>query len=288
MSQILVTGGTGTLGRHVVRRLSAAGEDIRVLTRRADKAAAAKDRFVSGNLLLGTGIDAAVDGVETIVHCAGSYRGDDVATANLVAAARRRGRPHLVYISVVGAERVPVVGRIDRMMFGYYAMKRKAEEVVARSGLPWTTLRATQFHDLIFTVLEKLAHSPVIPVPSGFAFQPIDTDEVAARLVELARGAASGFVPDIAGPRVYHIADLIRGHLQATHRRRLLVPVWLPGKAARALRAGANLSPEHAVGTRTWEQFVGDRLSQRPRSGAKGKGSGNIASEAEASADTWG
>jgi uncharacterized protein YbjT (DUF2867 family) len=280
MNRILVTGGTGTLGRHVVRRLTAAGHDVRVLTRRTDKAAAGV-RFVRGDLLLGTGIDAAVDGVETIVHCAGSNRGDDVATENLVGAARRSDRPHLVYISVVGAERVPVVGRIDRMMFSYFAMKRKAEEVVARSGLPWTTIRATQFHDLVFTVLEKLARTPVIPVPSGFAFQPIDADEVAARLVELARGSASGFVPDIAGPRVYRIADMIRGYLQATHRHRLVVPVWLPGKSARALRAGANLSPEHAVGRKTWEKYLGDRLSQLPRAGAEGKRSGEIASEAE-------
>src|SRR3546814_1982616 len=53
----------------------------------------------------------------------------------------------LVYISVVGADRVPVSGRSDRMMFSYYDMKRQAEEVVAGSGLPWTTIRATQFHD---------------------------------------------------------------------------------------------------------------------------------------------
>jgi uncharacterized protein YbjT (DUF2867 family) len=183
MDPILVTGGTGTLGRHVVRRLSEAGRDVRILTRRTGRHENGV-RFITGDLLSDAGIDAAVDGVATIIHCAGSNKGDEVATQNLVHAAARAGRPHLVYISVVGAERIPVSGRIDRMMFSYFDMKRKAEQVVAGSGLPWTTIRATQFHDLIFMVVEMLAKSPIVPVPSGVAFQPVDSDEVAARLYE--------------------------------------------------------------------------------------------------------
>jgi uncharacterized protein YbjT (DUF2867 family) len=147
-------------------------------------------------------------------------------------------------------------------MFSYFDMKRKAEQVVAGSGLPWTTIRATQFHDLIFMVVEVMAKLPVVPVPAGVAFQPVDSDEVAARLVELALGQPSGLVADIAGPRIYSMAELIRGYLERTGRHRLLLSLWLPGKAARALRAGANLAPEHAVGTRTWEEFLANQLSQ--------------------------
>jgi uncharacterized protein YbjT (DUF2867 family) len=98
-------------------------------------------------------------------------------------------RPHLACISVVGAERMPVSGRIDPddvQLFRYEAEGRGGR--VAGSGLPWTTIRATQFHDLIFMVVEKLAMLPLVPVLSGVAFQPVDSDEVAARLVELALG----------------------------------------------------------------------------------------------------
>src|SRR5437588_11684628 len=101
-----------------------------------------------------------------------------------------------------------------------------------------------------------MARLPLIPVPAGFRFQPVDAEEVAARLVELALGTPAGLVPDIAGPRVYGMAELLRGYLRATHRRRPIVPVWLPGKAARAVRAGANLAPDRAVGQRTWEDFL--------------------------------
>src|SRR5919107_851404 len=260
-SPILVTGGTGTLGRHVVRRLRDAGNNVRVLSRRSHEA---EDgiQFMSGDLATGEGIEAAVDGIETIVHLAGSAKGDEDKARNLVRAASSQTRlPHLVYISVVGADRIPVVSRVDRAMFGYFESKRAAERVVADSGLPWTTLRATQFHDLTLTVAQQMAKLPVIPVPAGFRFQPVDTDEVAARLVELTLGDPAGLVPNIAGPRVYGMNELVRGSLRATRRRRLIVPVWLPGKAARGFRAGANLTPEGAVGCRTWEEFLAERLS---------------------------
>jgi uncharacterized protein YbjT (DUF2867 family) len=165
-----------------------------------------------------------------------------------------------VYISVVGADRIPVESFVDRAMFGYFASKLAAERVVADSGLPWTTLRATQFHDSILAVARATAKLPVVPVFAGFRFQPVDADDVAARLVQLTLGEPAGQVPDLGGPRVYTMADLLRGYLHANHRRRLIMPVWLPGQAARAHRAGANLTPDHADGTRTWEDFLADRL----------------------------
>jgi uncharacterized protein YbjT (DUF2867 family) len=255
----LITGGTGTLGRLVTPQLLDADRKVRVLTRRG-QASGDGVEFVTGDLATGEGVEAAVDGVETIVHCAGSARGDEDKARNLVRAASRAGVQHLVYISVVGAERVPVVSGVDRAIFGYFAAKRTAELIVADSGLPWTTLRATQFHDLTLTTAQLMAKLPVIPVPAGIRFQPIDTGEVAGRLVELALGAPAGLVPDIAGPRVYEMKELVRGYLRAAHRRRLIMPVRLPGKAARAIRAGANLAPDHAVGERSWEDFLAERL----------------------------
>jgi uncharacterized protein YbjT (DUF2867 family) len=261
-SPILVTGGTGRLGRHVVRRLRDAGSNVRVLSRRSREA---EDgiRFLSGDLATGEGIKAAVEGVETILHLAGtagSAKGDEDKARNLVRAASQAGAPHLVYISVVGADRIPVVSGVDRAMFGYFASKQEAEKVVEDSRLPWTTLRATQFHELMLLVAQQLAKLPVAPLPAGVRFQPIDADEVAARVGELTLDEPSGLVPDMGGPRVYSAAELLRGYLRASHRRRRpIVPVWLPGKAAGAFRDGANLAPEQAVGHRTWEEFLAER-----------------------------
>jgi uncharacterized protein YbjT (DUF2867 family) len=118
-----------------------------------------------------------------------------------------------------------IVG-VDRMMFGYFESKRAAEEIIAHSGIPWTTLRATQFHDLVLATARGMAKMPLVLVPSGVRFQPIDTGEVAARLVELALGDPAGLVPHIEGPKVYGMDQLIRGTftLQSKHRPTLPRP----------------------------------------------------------------
>ena len=255
MQPILLTGGTGTLGRHVVHRLRDAGCKVRVLSRRSREAEEGIE-FVVGDLTTGEGIAAAVERAEIIVHCAGTSSGDEQKTLNLVRAASRARTRHLVYISVVGADRVPVKSTVDRAMFGYFASKLAAERVVAESGLPWTTLRATQFHDSIFTVARAMSKLPVMPVFAGFQFQPVDADEVAARLVQLALGEPASLVPDFGGPRAYPMAELLRSYLHAMHKQRLILPVRLPGQAARAHRAGVNLTPDHADGKRTWEEFL--------------------------------
>lgn len=261
MQPILVTGGAGVLGRLVVKQLSAAGYPVRGLSRRAKPG---EDwpgaEWAKADLETGEGIEAAVEGTEIIVHCAGSNKGDEKKTLNLVRAASRAGARHLVYISVVGADRVPVESSIDRAMFGYFASKLASERVVADSGLPWTTLRATQFHYLMLMVAQQMTRLPVIPLPAGLRFQPVDEGEVAARLAELALGSPAGLVQDMAGPKVYSAAELLRGYLRATHRHRPILPIWLPGKAARAVRAGANLAPGQAVGQKTWEEFLAERV----------------------------
>ncbi len=262
-SQILVTGGTGTLGRLVVPLLLESDTNVRVLSRRSHKPEEGVT-FVTADLTTGEGVFDAMDGVDTIMHLAGGARGDDDKARNLVRAASREGSPHLVYISVVGADRIPVVSAIDRAMFGYFAMKRAAERVVESSGLPWTTLRATQFHDLILTVSKFLSKMPVVPIVAGARFQPVDAGDVATRLVELALGRPAGLVPDIAGPRVYGMDELVRSYLVATHRRRPVMRVRLAGRAYRAVRAGGNLAPDHAVGKRSWEEFLAERVAMTP------------------------
>jgi nucleoside-diphosphate-sugar epimerase len=132
-----------------------------VLSRRSREDAEGIE-FATGDLATGEGIEAAVEGAEIIVHCAGSTKGDEDKARHLVEAASRAGPRHLVYISVVGAERIPIASGIDRAMFGYFASKLAAERIVA--------------------------------------------------------------------------------------------------EAARAFRAGTNLAPERAVGRRTWEEFLAERV----------------------------
>jgi uncharacterized protein YbjT (DUF2867 family) len=256
---ILVTGGTGTLGRQVVSRLREAGREVRVLSRRAHSSEDGLG-FVTGDLATGAGLPAAVLGAGTIVHCASNRKGDAQATRNLVRAAAQATPAHLVYISIVG---------IDRFPRAYFKSKLEAEGVIAGSGLPWTILRATQFYDLIYSGAARLAKLPVIPVPAGFLVQPVDSGEVAARLADLTLAEPAGRVPDMAGPQVLSFADLIRTYLRATGRRpRPVVPIWTPGTGP--IRAGA-LCPakgtEATLGHRTWPEFLDDKQELRGSGG---------------------
>ncbi|MBB6402783.1 SDR family oxidoreductase [Arthrobacter sp. AZCC_0090] len=263
-STILVTGGTGTLGRLVASRLVDAGRAVRVVGRHAPPPEQGVE-FATCDLDTGDGVEAALEGVRTVVHCAGAQKGDGEKARRLVAAASRSGVTHLVFISVVGADTIPVVSGFDRAAFGYFASKRDAELVVAGSGIPFSTLRATQFFELTLLTARTMAKLPVIPVPRGFRFQPVDAGEVADRLVELALGDPAGPVPDLAGPVSYPLDDLIRSYLAAAGQRRVLVPVPMPGRAAKAIREGANLSEDRAVGRRTWEEFLSERVPGEAR-----------------------
>ncbi|MEV6316106.1 NAD(P)H-binding protein [Streptomyces sp. NPDC051776] len=250
---ILVTGGTGTLGRPVVRRFLDDGRTVRVLSRRPRPADDTTPyEWAMGDMRTGAGIDRAVAGADTIVHCATvGRRGDVEGTRLLVDAVRRQGgSPHLVYISIVGIDRIP---------YPYYRAKLETERLIEVSGLPWTVLRTTQFHDLIAMITEAQRRLPVTLSLSGVRFQPVEVREVADRLVELAAGEPAGRVPDMGGPEVRTHTDLARSCLVSLGRRRRVVPLWLPGSALNAVRRGENLTPDHAVGRGTFEDFLAAR-----------------------------
>nr|WP_241031469.1 MULTISPECIES: NAD(P)H-binding protein [Rhodococcus] len=124
-SPILITGGTGTLGRQVVPLLRAAGRDVRVVSRHGRDPGDGVE-YMIGDLFEGKGIEAALDGVETVLHLAGGPKGDEVATRNLVEAASRAGVQHLVYISVIGADRVPL-GWFTGLIRGSLALQGREE-----------------------------------------------------------------------------------------------------------------------------------------------------------------
>jgi uncharacterized protein YbjT (DUF2867 family) len=248
MSTVLVTGGTGLLGRAVVTGLTAAGHDVRTMSRTAAPGT------VGGDLATGAGLDAAVAGADTVVHCASDARDprriDVDGTRRLVDAARQAGGPHLVYVSIVGVDRIP---------WAYYRAKLDAEREVAVSGLPWSTLRATQFHEFTAALLERLTSLPAVPAPRGWRFQPVDVREVAARLTAVVAEGPAGLLPDLGGPEVLTVAELARAHLAATGRRRPVVPLPVPGRFSAALRVGANLAPDGRAGGRTFAAFLAAR-----------------------------
>jgi uncharacterized protein YbjT (DUF2867 family) len=252
---ILVTGASGTLGRVLVPTLTRRGADVRALSRRerGGKPPSGPGTFewAVGDLGGGAGLDAAVEGIDVIVHAAsdtrGRGRGDAEAAWRLMEAAKRGGRrPHLVYISIVGVDRIP---------FGYYQAKYETEQAIEAGGLPYTIQRTTQWFQLLDRFLRVAAKSPAVPVPSA-PFQPLDAAEAATRLADLAAGEPLGRAEDMGGPELLDSSEIARAYLRATGKRRLLVPLRVPGKAGRAFRAGVHTSPENRQGKTTWAEYL--------------------------------
>ncbi len=230
--KILVTGGTGTLGTHVVPMLRAQGAEVQVLSRSG------------GDITCDLMTQVPQIDADVVVHLAGGQKGDDIATRNLLAACGNVH--HFVYISVIGADTVPLA---------WLRTKLVCEEAIAASGIPFTILRAAQFHNLTLTMVRAMAKLPIVPVP-GMRLQPVDARDVAARIASLALGTPAGRVADLAGPAVYDMKQLVQDYLTTVGKRRLTVPVRLPGKAGKAYRGGQNLTKDCDHGTHTWEEFL--------------------------------
>ena len=250
--KVLVPGGTGLLGRSVVTQLVEAGHEVRVLSRDPSRAPAASGVDVRrGDLRDPASLTPALTGVDAVVNCATDLRSpNDVdlgGTANLARAMETEGAGHLVQVSIVGVDRVPI---------RFYRTKRQAELVVERQSVPWTIQRATQFHQFVDAMLARSARLPVIPTPRGMRFQPIAVEDVAALLVQHLATGPAGMAQPVGGPQVLTHKELTTSWLRARGRRRLVVPVPLPGKVGVAFREGANLSPDHTADGLRWQAYL--------------------------------
>lgn len=288
MTRTLLTGATGTLGQELRPRLRAAGHDVRAASRsppttdggttpddgtgsirdggaadgpgasiEGDEGAAPGDlEWIALDLADGTGVEAAVEDVDVIVHAASAPQGDAEAvdvrgTERLLDAAEDAGVGHVVYVSIVGADEIP---------FGYYEHKVAAADLVAESDVPETILRATQFHEFVADLLDSVARLPVWPLPTKFRIQPVAAAEVADALVERTSGEPAGRVPPVGGPEVRTAGELAAAYRSARELRRPIVRLPLPGAVASGFRAGEATCPDHAVGTVTWEDWLAERF----------------------------
>ena len=259
MTTVLVTGAAGMLGRQLLPRLIAAGYATRGMSRRARPAGIPDNAaWFSADVETGAGLADALAGVEVVVHAASSarvrsYEIDMEGTRRLVDAAAARGVAHFIYISIVGIERIPTP---------YYKNKVAAEETIIAGRVPWTILRATQFHDLIDRFIAGYLRGPFALAPLSYRYQPVDAGEVAAALCECAIRGPCGRAPDMGGPQVHTIAQLIKPWLAAHRLRRLVIPRIERDEVARAFRLGYNTCPDNRQGRIAWEEWLRTRAAQ--------------------------
>ncbi|TFC02088.1 3-beta hydroxysteroid dehydrogenase [Cryobacterium adonitolivorans] len=226
--KIAIAGGTGTVGRHVTEMLGRRGHEPVVLA-----------RSTGFDLLTGAGLSSALEGVDGVIDvvststlsAAASTRFFGTTTANLLRAEADAGVRHHVSLSIVNASTVGA---------GYYAGKALQEERVKRGAVPWSMLRATQFHEFAAQTLGGASRGFLTLVPV-MRTQPVAAREVAERLVEIAVSTPRGQVPDLGGPREERLVDMVRAYARATRIRTRVVQFKLPGRMGTAMRDGALL-----------------------------------------------
>jgi uncharacterized protein YbjT (DUF2867 family) len=248
MVSILVTGGTGMLGSHLVPLLVARVHQVRVLSRHATLAAASCGATAAvGDVRMGAGLHEAVAGIDTVIHAATNVRRRAEATEvngtrHVLEAATNAGVRHVIYMSIVG---------VDRHRFPYYKSKWAAEQIVEAAPVAWTIQRATQFHDLI----DRFMGLRIFPATRSMAFQPIDVSEVSERLAGLVDEGPAGRVPDLGGPEILPVRVLSDIRLRVTGARTVVLPVPRLG-FLRDFDDGVHLAPDNRYGRTTWRDWL--------------------------------
>jgi uncharacterized protein YbjT (DUF2867 family) len=249
--KIAVAGGTGCVGTHVAEALWDGGDEPIVLS-----------RSTGVDITTGVGLDEVLQGVSAVIDVSNvstlsrnaSIRFFEQGTRQLLDAGERAGVTHHVALSIVG---------IDRVDSGYYAGKRRQEELVLAGTLPASVLRATQFHEFAGQILNR-GRGPVALVPR-LRMQPVAAREVARALVALARSTPVGLAPELAGPGVLELTDAAGRLLKARGSHRVVIPLRVPGKAGAAMASGALLPTGPGPrAVQTFAEWLAGAAAQRP------------------------
>ncbi|GLR89442.1 SDR family oxidoreductase [Bradyrhizobium iriomotense] len=241
MTLVLVTGGTGHLGRDIVDRLVIAGHRVRIFARLPGSRTDVE--WAVGDLATGDGLREALHGVDTIINAAthspiarrGGFRPVDfvwspsavdvTGTERLLSLAREQSVRHFLHVSIVG---------LDEATLPYARAKLAGERLVRGSTLPWSVVRAMPFYYLLDKLLSGMAWLPAWPVPTT-VFNPVDTSDVADYIVTCAFDGAHGARADIGGPDALSLTELARQYQRARGLRRKILPMSLSETKARGM-----------------------------------------------------
>jgi uncharacterized protein YbjT (DUF2867 family) len=269
---VLVTGGTGHLGRKVVELLLRDGHRVRVLARHPGGDTAVN--WVKGDLATGEGIAEAVGGVDTIVHAAthspaarrGRFKARDLlrspkdvdirGTDALMRAAAQASVDHIVHVSIVGLEHT---ARLP-----YSHVKLRAEGFVRSGGVPWSIARATPFYWLLERFLDEAVKRRTVTLPRNVKMQCVDSDEFARFLVACVVDGQRGERMDFAGPEALTMREMAEQYMAARGLEKRIREIRLPARAERAMTAGNTSSSGHR-GTTTWVDWL--RRDREPEAG---------------------
>ncbi|WP_433430564.1 SDR family oxidoreductase [Nonomuraea sp. CA-141351] len=254
---VLVTGATGRLGRALLPRLTEMGYKVRGMSRTMRSGGDVD--WVTADLTTGYGLAAALTDVHAVVHLAAApYKRkytDHVeldGTRRLAEVARERGVAHLLYVSIIGADQIP---------WGYFRTKVRAEEIVSSGRVPWSIVRAAQFHEFMDQAFSMAARAGLMIADPGIRAQPVDVRDVASHLIRRLQAGPSGETEDFGGPEVLAFDEAARQWLEARGKRRPLVRMKVPGKLGATFRGDHLVTDATPTGTITWKRYLQEQLT---------------------------
>jgi uncharacterized protein YbjT (DUF2867 family) len=210
--KIVIIGGSGLIGSKLTSKLRQLGHEV---------IAASPDSGV--NTITGEGLAEALKGAQVVVDVANSPSFEDKAVLeffetsgrNLLAAGARAGVKHHIALSVVGTDRL--------QESGYFRAKQVQEDLIRKSGMPYTIVHSTQFFEFLGSIVASSAKGEEIHL-SPAEIQPISSDDVAAAMADVTLGDPAKGVVEIAGPETFTLADLAQRYLIKTQDARKVKP----------------------------------------------------------------
>lgn len=249
-SNILITGGTGLLGKAVCALLLKRGIEYIVAARKKP----VEKNIVYIDLASMEEMDTSLLNRSIILHLASDKKhpaNDVYGTKRLLQEiAKRNYNPHFIYISIVGT---------DQLSMTYFKQKFQVEEEIKRSGVSYSILRATQFHNYVDQILQQLLKFRLAILPKKVLVQPIDVTVVAERLVNMCFEQPSNQIENIGGREVLPLKEMVNFWLSIKNKRKTVVNLPLWGRAGRSLKAGCLTCEKKTNGGRNWRQWVTDR-----------------------------
>ncbi|GAB4024058.1 SDR family oxidoreductase [Spirosoma koreense] len=265
MRKALVIGGSGVLGSAVVNELRKHPVDFLTGSRQPIKTDSyslvgqpAGIPWTRMDARTGEGLTAALAGIDTVFLLAsspgriGREPVETVITRNVLTAMNRSEVNHLIYVSIVGVDKIP---------YRYYQAKRAAEVLIRQAQVPYTILRATQFHNLIDFALGKLMSLPIGFIPKKLLVQPIHVRAVAQELYRLAQDGPQQSILNLGGPQVQDVGTLVRSWMQYRPFTKPIVPIPAIGSLMHAFARGDNTCSEMAAGSETWVDYLRERYA---------------------------
>ncbi|MDX2249132.1 MAG: NAD(P)H-binding protein [Bacteroidia bacterium] len=254
MKKILITGGTGVLGKSLVGVLENNHSPYIIGSRNQPSADTLKNHWKKLNLATGEGLDESLEGVGTIFHLASATRPfsadtDVVGTQKMLEAGKKAGVNHVIYVSIVGIDKVPI---------SYYKIKLAAEHVIKNAGLDYTILRATQFHEFLDNVIRKTLKYPIAFMPKAIQYQPISLTAVVDKLLDIYERGPINDTLEIGGPEVMTMGKVAQIWLRAHNRKKWIinVPVTLAGRLGKNLAEGGLTTQEATISSQTWKEYL--------------------------------